>query len=90
MNLPFQLKKMVRSLQYRVAFLISSLCVCVALLLETWKNRGVDRFAALSASEAVCGYGLSYGWKIFSAIWPFLVVLACSTSYVSDKKIRFF
>ena len=48
MNLPFQLKKMVRSLQYRVAFLISSLCVCVALLLETWKNRGVDRFAALS------------------------------------------
>ena len=88
MNLPFQLKKMVRSLQYRVAFLISSLCVCVALLLETWKNRGVDRFAALSASEAVCGYGLSYGWKIFSAIWPFLVVLACSTSYVSDKKNR--
>lgn len=61
MNLPFQLKKMVRSLQYRVAFLISSLCVCVALLLETWKNRGVDRFAVLSASEAVCGYGLSYG-----------------------------
>ena len=51
----FSTKKMVRSLQYRVAFLISSLCVCVALLLETWKNRGVDRFAALSASEAVCG-----------------------------------
>ena len=59
MDIRFQIKKMVRSLQYRVAFLISSLCVCVALLLETWKNRGVDRFAVLSASEAVCGYGLS-------------------------------
>lgn len=43
MDIRFQIKKMVRSLQYRVAFLISSLCVCVALLLETWKNRGVDR-----------------------------------------------
>lgn len=27
MNLRFQLKKMIRSLQYRVAFLISSVCV---------------------------------------------------------------
>ena len=86
MNLRFQLKKMIRSLQYRVAFLISSVCVCLALFLEVWKNRGVDRFAVVSASEAVCGYGLSYGWKIFSAIWPFLIVLACSTSYVSEKK----
>lgn len=88
MNLRFQLKKMIRSLQYRVAFLISSVCVCLALFLEVWKNRGVDRFAVVSASEAVCGYGLSYGWKIFSAIWPFLIVLACSTSYVSEKKNR--
>ena len=63
MNLPFQLKKMVRSLQYRVAFLISSLCVCVALLLETWKNRGVDRFAALSASEAVVDMALVMAGK---------------------------
>ena len=68
MNLRFQLKKMIRSLQYRVAFLISSVCVCLALFLEVWKSRGVDRFAVVSASEAVCGYGLSYGWKIFSAI----------------------
>ena len=88
MNLRFQLKKMIRSLQYRVAFLISSVCVCLALFLEVWKSRGVDRFAVVSASEAVCGYGLSYGWKIFSAIWPFLIVLACSTSYVSEKKNR--
>ena len=88
MNLRFQLKKMIRSLQYRVAFLISSVCVCLALFLEVWKSRGVDRFAVVSASEAVCGYGLSYGWKIFSAIWPFLIVLACSTSYISEKKNR--
>lgn len=86
MNLCFHIKKMIRSLQYRVAFLISSLCVCLTLLLEAWKYRKADRFASVSASEAVCGYGFSYGWKIFSAIWPFLVVLAFSTSYVSDKK----
>ena len=66
MNLRFQLKKMIRSLQYRVAFLISSVCVCLALFLEVWKSRGVDRFAVVSASEAVCGYGLSYGWNLFS------------------------
>ena len=77
MNIRFQIKKMVRSLQYRVAFLISSLCVCVALLLETWKNRGVDRFAALSASEVVCGYGLSYGSMSVVLIPLLLNMLLC-------------
>lgn len=65
MNLPFQLKKMVRSLQYRVAFLISSLCVCVALLLETWKNRGVDRFAAYRQAKRFVDMALVMAGKSF-------------------------
>lgn len=57
MDIRFQIKKMVRSLQYRVAFLISSLCVCVALLLETWKAKFT--FLCENYKYSQCEYSVS-------------------------------
>lgn len=84
--LRFQLSRMVRCREYRAAMLLSSLVACGVFLAETVTNSKVDRSAILSASEVVCSYGLSTGWSIFSALWPFLVVLPFATSFVEDKK----
>lgn len=84
--LRFQLSRMVRSREYRVALLLSSLCVCAAFLYEANAASALDRSQILSASEVACGYGLSYGWGLFSALWPFLVVLPFATSFISDRK----
>lgn len=84
--LRFQLSRMIRCRDYRVAMLLSSLIVCGAFLVEIVTNSKVDRSAILSASEVACSYGISTGWSIFSALWPFLVVLPFATSFVEDKK----
>lgn len=84
--LRFQLSRMVRCREYQAAMLLSSLIACGAFMVEIVTNSKVDRSAILSASEVACSYGISTGWSIFSALWPFLVVLPFATSFVEDKK----
>lgn len=84
--LRFQLSRMVRCREYRVAMLLSSLIACGTFLMEVVANSKVDRSSILSASEVVCSYGIGTGWSMFSALWPFLVVLPFATSFVEDKK----
>lgn len=84
--LRFQLSRMVRCREYKAAMLLASLLVCGSFIAECITGSRVDRSAILSASEVTCGYGLSLGWSLFSALWPFLVVLPFATSFVEDKK----
>lgn len=84
--LRFQLARMVRSREYRAALLLSALCACAGFLYEADAAGALDRSQILCASEVASGYGLSYGWGFFSALWPFLVVLPFATSFISDKK----
>lgn len=84
--LRYQLSYMVRSREYIVALLLSTLVVSISFVIETIINSKLDRAAILAASEVYCGYGLSLGWRMFSAVWPFLVVLPFATSFVADKK----
>lgn len=85
-TLRFQLSRMVRCREYRAAMLLSSLVACGSFLSEAITNSELDRYAILSASEVTCLYGIGSGWSIFSALWPFLVVLPFATSFVEEKK----
>ena len=46
----------------------------------------MDASRILSAGEWYTGNGLSFGWSVFSALWPFLVVLPFATSFIGEKK----
>ena len=81
--LRFQLSRMVRCREYRVAMLLSSLVACGAFLAEVVANWRLDRSAILSAGEVTALYGIGRGWNVFSALWPFLVVLPFATSFPS-------
>lgn len=84
--LRFQLSRMIRCREYRVAMLLSSLVVCVLFLVEALTGSRLDRSEILSASEVTASYGVGTGWSSFSALWPFLVVLPFATSFVEEKK----
>ena len=85
-TLRFQLSRMVRCREYRVAMLLSSLVACGAFLAEVVANWRLDRSAILSAGEVTALYGIGRGWNVFSALWPFLVVLPFATSFPEDRK----
>lgn len=83
--LRFQLSRMVRCREFIAAMLVSALLVCGSFLLSVEGSAGLDRTVMPDASETTCMNGDNY-WHIYSAVWPFLVVLPFATSFVEEKK----
>lgn len=82
----FQFRRMLRCREFRAAVLLAMLVICGNLLRGAWSSHGMDTSRILSAGEWYTGNGLSLGWSVFSALWPFLVVLPFATSFVGEKK----
>ncbi len=82
----FQFRRMLRCREFRAAVLLAMLVTCGNLLRGAWSSHGMDASRILSAGEWYTGNGLSLGWSVFSALWPFLVVLPFATSFIGEKK----
>lgn len=82
----FQFRRMLRCREFRAAVLLAMLVICGNLLRGAWSSHGMDASRILSAGEWYTGNGLSFGWSVFSALWPFLVVLPFATSFIGEKK----
>ena len=82
----FQFRRMLRCREFRAAVLLAMLVTCGNLLRGAWRSHGMDASRILSAGEWYTGNGLSLGWSVFSAVWPFLVVLPFATSFIGEKK----
>lgn len=79
---------MLRCREFRAAVLLAMLVICGNLLRGAWSSHGMDASRILSAGEWYTGNGLSLGWSVFSALWPFLVVLPFATSFIGEKKTK--
>ncbi len=84
--LSFQVLRLFHSREYRIALVISVGLTCTLFILEVLKSFQLDRAAIITAVEHSCIWGESFGWSVFSIIWPFLVVLPGATSFVEEKK----
>ncbi|MFR8873161.1 MAG: hypothetical protein ACLVHV_06605 [Oscillospiraceae bacterium] len=70
--LRFQLSRMVRCREYRVAMLLSSLVACGAFLAEVVANWRLDRSAILSAGEVTARMESAGVERVSSALCRFL------------------
>ena len=68
----FQFRRMLRCREFRAAVFLAMLVICGNLLRGAWSSHGMDASRILSAGEWYTGNGLSLGWSVFSAVWPFL------------------
>lgn len=84
--LSFQLSRLFRCREYRVSLIISLLVTCLLFLSEVLKSYHLDRAAMITAVEHCCVWGETFGWSIYSILWPFLVVLPFATSFIEEKK----
>lgn len=81
-----QLKVMLRRKEFIFALLAMTGYACAAFLYVLVKYRGMDVSIMRDANQSVCYSQMNGLWGIFSILYPFLVVLPFSTSYIDDYK----
>lgn len=84
--LRFQLSRMLRCREFLAAMLLSCAAVNLGFVMTVLQFRSTDLSGWLSGVEVACIYGMGRSFGLFGGIWPFLVVLAFSTSFVEDRK----
>lgn len=81
-----QLKVMLRRKEFIFALLAMTGYACTAFLYVLVKYWGMDVSIVKDANQSICYSQMNGMWGIFSILYPFLVVLPFSTSYIDDYK----
>lgn len=83
-----QLKVMLRRKEFVYALWAMTGYACAAFFYVLVKYWGMDVSIVKDANQSVCYSQMNGLWGIFSILYPFLVVLPFSTSYIDDYKNR--
>lgn len=89
-SIKIQLKIMLKGKEFMCAMLAALTYACVAFLFVLVDCRGMDASIMKDANQYVCYSQMNRMWNFFSIVYPFLVVLPFSTSYVDDYKNKLF
>jgi len=81
-----QIVIMQKMTKYKFAFLITLAYACFSFCYILTEFSGVDISIIKDANQAVCYSQLNRLWFFFSIIYPFLIVLPFSTSYIDDYR----
>lgn len=81
-----QWKVMLKRKEFVFALLAMTGYACAAFLYVLVKYWGTDVSIMKDANQSVCYSQMNGLWGIFSILYPFLVVLPFSTSYIDDYK----
>ncbi len=81
-----QIKVMRKGKEYKIAFIVTFSYSCLAFLYALVQNAGHDLSLMKDANQMVCFSGANIWWSTFCILWPFLIVLPFSTSYIDDYK----
>lgn len=81
-----QLRVMLKRREFQFAFLIMIGYACFSFVFNLVDVWGTDVSQIKDASQYFCFWAVSKTWPYFSFLYPFLVVLPCSTSYIDDYR----
>ena len=79
-----QINIMRKGKEYKAAFVITFMYACLAFVFELREFAGKDFSLIKDANQVVFFSGVNSWWMPFCMLWPFLVVLPFSASYVDD------
>lgn len=86
LSMKTQISIMLKRKEYKVAFLLVLAYACLNFVYVLTEFRGMDLSVIKDANQSVCYSDLNRLWFFFSYLYPFLVVLPFSTSYIDDER----
>lgn len=81
-----QFRIMFRRKEFKCAVFVTLAYSCIAFSFVLMESRGIDLSQIKDANQSICFSQLNRLWFFFSLLYPFLVVLPFSTSFVDDYK----
>lgn len=83
-SIKLQLKIMIYKKEFKYAALATLAYACISFVFVLTEFQGVDISQIKDANQLICFSQLNRLWFFFSLLYPFLVVLPFSTSYLDD------
>ncbi len=81
----FEFRKALLTYEFWIAFLLSSLFVNASFVYEAFTKAKLDTFYSFSPIESYIGNKFNWGWELYAAMWPFLIILPFATSFIKEK-----
>lgn len=72
--------------EFKCAAFMTIAYSCLSFVYVLTELQGIDISLIKDANQSVCFSQLNRLWYFFAAIYPFLIVLPCATSYIEDYK----